>query len=104
MTTIETPRSMTNTSGAPSARSMLTSFVFHAVALAVLLLVPAEAWRQSVAPKPQVDIVFHRPAPVQIPVPANPLPPQREKTPAGPRPAGTNSARPGLAPMGGSPG
>jgi hypothetical protein len=66
---------------------MLTSFVFHAVALAVLLLVPAEAWRQSVAPKPQVDIVFHRPAPVEIPVPANPLPPQREKTPAGPRPA-----------------
>ena len=73
-------------SGAPSARSMLTSFTFHAVALGLLLLVPEEAWRHSVLPKPQVDIVFHRPAPVAIPVPANPLPPPHTAAPSGPRP------------------
>src|SRR5712671_767386 len=83
---MKTGASMNNTSGAPSARSMLTSFTFHAVALCLLLLVPEEAWRHSVLPKPQVDIVFRRPAPVAIPVPANPLPPPRTAAPSGPRP------------------
>jgi hypothetical protein len=65
---------------------MLTSFAFHAVALVILLLVPAEAWRHSVLPKPQVDIVFHRPAPVEIPVHVAPPPPPRGSTAPGVRP------------------
>jgi hypothetical protein len=64
---------------------MLTSFAFHVAMLVLLLLVPAEAWRRSVLPKRQLDIVFHRPAPIEVPKPAAlPLPPGT--TSAGPRP------------------
>jgi len=79
---METGKNMSTISGAPSTRSMLTSFAFHVAALVLLLLVPTEAWRHSVLPKPQVDIVFHRPAPVELPV--APPPPPRGTT--GPRP------------------
>ncbi len=75
---------MSTTSGAPSTRSLLTSFAFHAIALLVLLLVPAEAWRQSVLPPRPVDIVFHRSAPVEIPAPPVHLP--RGATTSGPPP------------------
>jgi hypothetical protein len=77
---------MLKTSGGPSARSMLTSVTFHFVALCLLLLVPAEAWHHSVPPPKQLDIVFHRPPQVEIPAPANPLPPSQGTTRAGPRP------------------
>jgi len=86
VTTMETGRTMLKTSGAPSARSMMTSLAFHVAVLGSLLLVPAEAWRRSVPPKRQVDIVFHRPPQIEIPVPVNPLPPPRGTTTAGPRP------------------
>src|SRR6267142_5241737 len=83
---METGRSMSRTSGAPSARSMLTSFVFHVVVLGALLLVPAEAWHRSAPPKKQVDVVFYRPPQIEVRVPANPLPPPRATTAGGPRP------------------
>src|SRR5437867_2928005 len=84
---METGRSI-RSPGAPSARSMLTSFVVHAVALVLLLLVPAEAWSRSAQRKKPVDIVFHRPPQVPIPAPAI-----RPRLPRGPSAAGS---RPGL--------
>src|SRR5882724_7332825 len=83
---MESGGTMSMTSGAPSARSMLTSFVFHAVALASLLLVPAEAWHRSPPPKKPVDVVFYRPPHLEVPIPASPLPAPRATTAGGPRP------------------
>ena len=88
MTTMETGRSTFKPGGAPSARSMVTSFVVHAVALVLLLLVPAQAWSRSMQRKKPVDIVFHRPP--QIPIPARAMPP---RLPLGPSAGGS---RPGL--------
>ena len=86
MTNMETRRGMLTISGGPSARSMLTSFAFHVAVLVLLLLVPAAAWSRSAPPKKPVDVVFYRPPQVEIPVPANPLPPL---------PPGDTSPRPG---------
>ena len=62
VTTMETGRSMSEKSGAPSARSMLTSFALHVLALVLLMLVPAQALLRSAPPeKNEVDIVFYRP-------------------------------------------
>jgi len=77
---------MSTKSGTLSARSMLTSFVYHVVVMVLLLLVPTEAWNRSTPPRAPVDIVFHRPPPVAIPAPANPLPAPPGKITAGPRP------------------
>src|SRR5881628_2334461 len=69
--------------GAPSARSLLTSFALHALVLAVPLLVPAEVLSRSIVrqkPK-QLDIVFHRPAPVPAPAVPPPLPKQGAAAP-----------------------
>jgi len=87
VTTMENGRGMLRIPGAPTGRSMLTSFTFHAVLVALLLLVPAEAWRRSAMPKKrQVDIVFHRPPPVAIPTPAVTLPLPKAAIATGPRP------------------
>src|SRR5437867_9442582 len=71
---------MFSTSGAPSAHSLVTSFGLHGLALIVLLLVPAGALIHIAPPEKQVDVVFHRPSPIAIPVP----PPARAAA-AGPR-------------------
>jgi len=58
---------------------MLTSLVFHALVLALLLLVPAKVLLPSKPPRKELDIVFYR-AP-KIEVPASVVPPLvREKT------------------------
>src|SRR3989442_12509562 len=75
------------TSGAPSAHSLVTSFGLHGLALIVLLLVPAGALVHIAPPEKQVDVVFHRPAPIE-PVP----PPPTRTAAAGPRPGGTPPA------------
>jgi hypothetical protein len=62
------------TSGAPSRGSLLTSFGFHVAVVALLLLIPAEAWRRSELPKKPTEVVFYQPPKIEIPVPANPLP------------------------------
>src|SRR5215831_1760207 len=90
---MDTAKGILGNSGAPSARSMLTSVTIHVLAMAVLLLVPAEALRQSERPRAQVDIVFHRPAPVAIPAPPGP-PAPRGGTPAGPKPEHQRPAPP----------
>jgi hypothetical protein len=57
---------------------MLTSFSYHAIALVVVLLVPAEALSRSARSKRrELDVVFYRPPRVEAPVIAArlPLPP-----------------------------
>src|SRR5881409_262348 len=91
---METGRSMFRSSGASSARSsMLTSLVVHAVALVLLLLVPAGAWSRSAQRKKPVDIVFHRPPQIPIPAPAI-----RPRLPLGPSAAGSRPGLPAPAP------
>ena len=67
-------KSMSLTSGAPSARSMMTSLALHALALAIALLVPTEALRHTPPPRKEVDLVFHKPKPVEIAASAVPAP------------------------------
>jgi uncharacterized membrane protein YgcG len=75
MTTMETGRRMFRTSGAPSARSMVTSLALHVLLLGLLLmLVPTQALLRSATRKKQLDIVFYRPSPIAVPAPAAPLP------------------------------
>jgi len=64
---------------------MVTSTVYHVVVLALLLLIPADAWRHTPPARKPTDIVFYRPPQVEIPAPKNPLPPALG-TLAGPRP------------------
>ncbi len=97
MTAMKTVRSMFRSSGAPSARSMLTSFVLHvfAVALLMLVLVPAQMMLRSAPPNKQVDIVFYRPPEIEVPAPAVPPALARGTTAAGSPPG---SPAPALKP------
>ena len=88
MTTMKPETSVTGsgapaTSGAPSARSMLTSLAVHALALGLLLVVPIEALSRSEPAKKELDVVFYRPPKVEIPAPAVKLPPLPKAPPAG---------------------
>ena len=83
---------MFSTSGAPSARSMLTSLGLHALGLGLLMLVPAQVLLRSAPPKKEVEIVFYRPPELAVPAPAVPLPLPRGTTadgspPGAPAPA-----------------
>jgi hypothetical protein len=84
---------MLNTSGAPSNRSMLTSFVIHVALLGLLLLIPTEAWRRT-PPRRQVDIVFHKAPEIKIPVPAALMPQAKVAAPAGNAGAPAPAAKP----------
>jgi hypothetical protein len=79
---------MFRTSGALSGRSMLTSLALHVPVVAVLLLLPAQAFIRH-APKKEIDIVFYRPPEVKL----------APRAPAIPLPKGTTEAAPG-APAG----
>jgi hypothetical protein len=81
VTTKGTEKSMFSTSGAPSADSLVTSFGLHGLALIVVLLLPAGALVHIEHPEKQVDVVFHRAPPIEIPVP----PPPTRRAAAGPR-------------------
>jgi hypothetical protein len=100
VTTNGTEKSMFSTSGAPSAHSLVTSFGLHGLALIIVLLLPAGALVHMAPPEKEVDVVFHRAPPSEVPPP-----PARAPAP-GPRPGGAPpvpkpkpAARPGpLAP------
>jgi len=84
---VTTNKSTTSTSsGAPSARSMLTSVVVHALALVFMLLVPIEALSKRARPERELDVTFYRPPKVEIPAPSVTPPVKRESRPAGPMP------------------
>ena len=83
---METAGSKLKKSGAPSTRSMLTSFALHSFVLALLLLVPAKVLLSSKPPRKELDIVFYRAPKVEVPAPVvQPL--MREKTAASSTPA-----------------
>ena len=84
MTTKGTEKSMLSTSGAPSVHSLVKSFGLHGLALIVVLLLPAGALVHIAPPEKEVDVVFHRPAPIESPVP----PPPKRGAAAGPRMGG----------------
>jgi hypothetical protein len=68
LSTVETGRSMSDKSGAPCARSLLTSLAFHVFALGFVLLLPAGALLHSARPKKPLDVVFYRPRPpIEVP-------------------------------------
>jgi hypothetical protein len=85
VTTVESGKSVSVASGALSARGMLTSVSVHGVALALVLLVPAEALSRSAHPRPkrELDLVFYRPPRIEVPALAARLALPREG--AGPR-------------------
>src|SRR5262245_13861116 len=77
-----------NTSGAPTARSMATSFALHLLVLGVLMLIPAQVLLRSEPPNKELDIVFYRP-------PENPVQPRAVPVPV---PRSTNEAAGGSPP------
>jgi uncharacterized membrane protein YgcG len=81
--TMETRNSMFRTSGAPSARSMLTSLALHALVLALLMLGAQTLLRSAPTRKErELDIVFYHPPKIAVAAPAVPLLPATA-TPAG---------------------
>lgn len=85
-TTMEIGVRMFRKSGAPSARSTVTSLALHALVLLLLMLVPASLLlRSTPTKKKEVDIVFYRPPDIPVPARAVPLS----------APRGTNAVPPG---------
>jgi hypothetical protein len=82
---METRGSIFRKSGAPSGRSMLTSFVIHVLALSVLMLVGAQTLLRSAPTKKdrELDIVFFHPPEIAVRASAGPLSPAVGKTAAG---------------------
>jgi hypothetical protein len=72
------------TSGAPTARSMATSFVLHLLVLGVLMLIPAQVLLRSEPPNRELDIVFYRPPEIAIQPRAIAAPLSRNTSEAGP--------------------
>ena len=88
VTTMEIGRRMFRESGALSARSMVESLVFHAIMLALLMLLGASVLLRSGAPrtKKEIDIVFYRPAAVPVTPTTVPPPPSKGTTGAEAKP------------------
>src|SRR5947209_8895424 len=59
-------KSIFKTSGAPTARSMAKSLAIHVFALAVLMVIPAQALLRSEPPNKELDIVFYRPSEIAV--------------------------------------
>ncbi len=83
-TTAQFKAGMSVTSGGPSGRSMVTSLGLHLFVLAVIMLVPMEA--QSRTRPRELDVVFHRPAPIEAPKPLVTMAPPKGTNPARPKP------------------
>jgi len=65
VTTMEA-KSISKTSGAPTARSMAKSLAIHVFVLAVLMVIPAQALFRSAQPNKELDIVFYRPPEIAV--------------------------------------
>src|ERR1700747_2364495 len=75
-------KSILKTSGAPTARSMAKSLAIHVFAMAVLMVIPAQALFRNEPANKELDIVFYRPP--EIPV--------NSRVVSGPTPRGANAA------------
>jgi hypothetical protein len=96
VTTMETRSSMFRISGAPSARSMLTSLAVHALVLALLMLVGAQMLLRSAPTKKEreLDIVFYHPPAIAVRAPAVPPSPPPRVTAAAPKGAPEPAVKP----------
>src|SRR5262245_30200732 len=86
---------MTLASDNPSTRDLLTSVALHVLALALLMLLPAEMLSRTMQKK-EIDVVLYRPRP-PLPVPAPVIPPppppvKKEPVGGGARPEGAPPA------------
>src|ERR1700674_1004558 len=92
---MKTRGSMFRISGAPSARSMLTSLAVHALVLALLMLVGAQMLLRSAPTKKEreLDIVFYHPA-IAVRAPAVPPSPPPRVTAAAPKGAPEPAVKP----------
>jgi hypothetical protein len=84
VTTMEV-KSMFKTSGAPTARSMAKSLAIHALVLALLMVIPAQALFRNVPPNKEPDIVFYRPPEIAV----------KTREVSRPMPRGGNGTQPG---------
>ena len=83
---MQSEKSTSVTSGAPSARTLLKSTAYHGAALAFVMLVPIGAIRRS-AQAQELEVTFYRPVPrVEVPAPSVVKLPAGEKAVALPRP------------------
>src|SRR5437879_4645008 len=81
---METRSSIFRISGAPSARSMLTSLAVHVLVLALLMLAAQTLLPGAPTKKErELDIVFYHPPAIAVPTPPAPLPLPRGTTAAG---------------------
>jgi len=95
--TMESGKHISSTSGAPSARSVLKSFVLHVLVALLLLLLPTQVMK-PVNTREELEVVFHRPRKaVEVPVKAIVRPGPKDGTAIGPRPDTTGSPGPKLA-------
>src|SRR5689334_10007009 len=67
-------KSISRTSGTPTARSIGTSLVLHVFVLCGLMLIPAQLLLRSEPPNKELDIVFYRPPDIAIKTRAVPIP------------------------------
>jgi hypothetical protein len=83
-----------STSGTPSARSVLKSFVLHLLVALLLLLLPTEVMK-PVDTREELEVVFHRPRKaIEVPVKAIVRPVTKDGTGIGPRPEPSGSPGP----------
>src|SRR5689334_5254097 len=59
-------KSISRTSGTPTARSMATSLALHVFVLGGLMLIPAQLLLRSEPPNKELDIVFYRPPEIAV--------------------------------------
>src|SRR6266852_7938119 len=59
-------KSISKTSGAPTARSMAKSLAIHVFVLVLLMIIPAQALFLSEPPNKELDIVFYRPPEIAV--------------------------------------
>src|SRR5215510_8908722 len=59
-------KTISKLSGAPTVRSMATSFVVHLFLAGGLMLIPAQVLLRSAPPNKELDIVFYRPPEIGV--------------------------------------
>jgi hypothetical protein len=62
-------KSIFKKSGAPTGRSMAKSVAIHALVMALLMVIPAQALFRNAQPNKELDVVFYRPPEIAVTVP-----------------------------------
>src|SRR5215470_11599836 len=85
-------KNILKTSGAPTARSMAKSVAIHALVMALLMVIPAQALFRNVPANKELDVVFYRPP--EIPVKTREVPRPIPSEPGALRGAPAPAAKP----------